>query len=130
MNYSSLSLSDMNKENIPVANTQCTTSRVTRARAKALGTSGVLLLPPLHPVVKVKQEHKQILQPKTKRASSDNNKSASTDVVPIVQSKRRAVLKEITNNPFNHSSIKLTDGIRLQVHIRYFYQILTNHRTY
>ncbi|CAI9275010.1 unnamed protein product [Lactuca saligna] len=115
MNYSSLSLSDMNKENIPVANTNCTTARVTRARAKALGTSGVLLLPPLHPVLKVKKEHKQILQPKTKRASSDNNKSASTDVAPIVQSKRRAVLKEITNNPFNHSSIKLTDAIRLQI---------------
>lgn len=99
-----------NKENVPVANYHCAPARVTRARAKALGASGVL--PPLHPVTK--QDHKHTLQPKTKRTSSDNNKSA-TDVAPIVQSKRRAVLKEITNNPFNHSSIKVTDGIKIQI---------------
>lgn len=104
----------MNKENVPVANYQCAPARVTRARAKALGVSGVL--PPLHPVTKQDHKHTLQLQPKTKRTSSDNNKSA-TDVAPIVQSKRRAVLKEITNNPFNHSDIKVADGIKIQVHI-------------
>ncbi|KAI3501713.1 hypothetical protein L1887_29686 [Cichorium endivia] len=110
MHHSSSRQTDMNKENVPVANYQCAPARVTRARAKALGASWVL--PPLHPVTK--QDHKHTLQPKTKRTSSDNNKSA-TDVAPIVQSKRRAVLKEITNNPFNHSSIKVTHGIKIQI---------------
>nr|GEV51481.1 cyclin A/B/D/E [Tanacetum cinerariifolium] len=98
----------MNKENVSAANIQGPTGRVTRARAKALGVSGGL--PPLHPVVK--QDQKQALQPKTKRASSDNK--SATDAGPAVQAKRRAVLKDISNNPFNGSGIKVANGVKAQ----------------
>ncbi|PWA50957.1 Cyclin A/B/D/E [Artemisia annua] len=87
---------------VHAANIQEPTGRVIRARAKALGVLGGL--PPLHPVVK--QDQEQALQPKTKRASSDNK--SATDVGPAVQAKRRAVLKDISDNPFNRSRIKLS----------------------
>lgn len=102
----------MNKENVHAANIQGPTGRVTRARAKALGVSGGL--PPLHPVVK--QDQKQALQPKTKRASSDNK--SATDVAPAVQVKRRAVLKDISNNPFNNSNIKVANGNKASKQIK------------
>ncbi|PWA76873.1 Cyclin A/B/D/E [Artemisia annua] len=106
--HSSSRQGDMNKENVSVANIQGPTGRVTRARAKALGVSGGLL--PLHPVLK--QDQKQALQPKTKRASSDNK--SATDVAPAVQVKRRAVLKDISNNSFNGSSVKVLNGFKAQ----------------
>ncbi|KAJ9549653.1 hypothetical protein OSB04_022196 [Centaurea solstitialis] len=96
---------DMNMENVPAANIQGDTARVTRARAKVLGASRGL--PPLHP--SVKQDQKQALQPKTKRALE--NKSA-TDGASIIQAKRRAVLKDITNNPFEDSSVKASNAIK------------------
>ncbi|KAK9076126.1 hypothetical protein SSX86_004459 [Deinandra increscens subsp. villosa] len=108
INPSSSRKRDMDIENVPAANNQVPTRRVTRACAKALRASGGL--PPLHHVVE--QGHKQALQPKTKRASSDNK--SSTDVAPIVQTKRRAVLKDITNNPFDDSSIKVANGNKVQ----------------
>lgn len=109
--HSSSRQRDMNKENVLAANIQGPTGRVTRARAKALGVSGGL--PPLHPVVK--QDQKQALQLKTKRASSDNK--SATDVAPAVQAKRRAVLKDVSNNSFNGSGIKVANGVKAQVRI-------------
>ncbi|PWA93137.1 Zinc finger, RING-CH-type [Artemisia annua] len=106
--HSSSRQRDMNKENVSVANIQGPNGRVTRARAKALGVSGGL--PPLHPVLK--QDQKQALQPKTKRASSDSK--SATDVAPAVQVKRRAVLKDISNNSFNGSSVKVLNGFKAQ----------------
>ncbi|XP_076926172.1 cyclin-A2-1-like [Bidens hawaiensis] len=109
MHRSSSRQRDMNIENVPAANIQGPTGRVTRARAKTLGASGGL--PPLHPVVK--QDHKQALQPKTKRTLSDV-KSANV-VAPIGQAKRRAVLSDITNNSFDESSIKAPNGNKVQI---------------
>ena len=107
----------MNMENVPAANIQGATARVTRARAKVLGASRGL--PPLHP--SVKQDNKQALQPKTKRALSDNN--SATDVASNVQAKRRAVLKDITNNPFEDSSLRVPNGIKASVHISISFQL-------
>ncbi|KAI3823733.1 hypothetical protein L1987_05173 [Smallanthus sonchifolius] len=81
---------DMNKENVHAANIKEPTTRITRARAKALGVSGDL--PPLHP--QAKQEFNQFLQPNCKRGSSENK---STDMGSNFRSKRRAVLKDVTN---------------------------------
>ncbi|KAI3707177.1 hypothetical protein L6452_25469 [Arctium lappa] len=99
---------DMNKENVPVANIQEPTARITRARAKALGISGGL--PPLHPLVK--QESKQALQPNSKRGSADNKSTA--DVGNGFQSKRRAVLKDVTNMPFDDLNMKVINEIKIQ----------------
>ncbi|XP_076889955.1 cyclin-A2-2-like [Bidens hawaiensis] len=88
---------DMDSENVLASNHQVPTGRVTRACAKALRASGGL--PPLPHAVK--PDHKQTLQPKAKRTSSDNK--SSTDAAPIVRTKRRAVLKDVTNNPFDSS---------------------------
>nr|GEW10141.1 cyclin A/B/D/E [Tanacetum cinerariifolium] len=94
------SQADMNKENVPAANIQQPTARITRALAKALGISGGL--PPLHPPAK--KVSNQVLQPNSKRGSSDDK---STDVGSGFQSKRRAVLKEVTNMPFNDLNVKV-----------------------
>ncbi|KAJ9555682.1 hypothetical protein OSB04_010296 [Centaurea solstitialis] len=99
---------DMNKENVPVANIQEPTARITRARAKALGMSGGL--PPLHPLVK--QESKQALQLNSKRGSSDNK--STTDASSGFQSKRRAVLKDVGNMPFDDINMKVINEIKVQ----------------
>ncbi|KAK1408157.1 hypothetical protein QVD17_39792 [Tagetes erecta] len=98
---------DMNKENVHAANIKEPTKRITRARAKALGISGDL--PPLHP--KVKQEFNQVLQPNSKRGPLDNK---STDAGSNFQSKRRAVLKDVTNMPFNDLNLKIISDIKIQ----------------
>lgn len=100
----------MDKENVLASNNQVPTGRVTRACAKASRASGGL--PPLPHVVK--PDHKQTLQPKAKRTSSDNK--SSTDVAPIVRTKRRAVLKDITNNPFDSSKTD-ANAKKVKVHI-------------
>ncbi|GKB68391.1 hypothetical protein Tco_0929803, partial [Tanacetum coccineum] len=97
------------KENIHAANIQGPTGRVTRARATALGVLRGLL--PLHLVLK--QDQNQALQPKTKRASSDSKSAA--DVGPAVEAKRRVVLKDISNNPFNGSGIKVVNGVKAHI---------------
>nr|GEX71248.1 cyclin A/B/D/E [Tanacetum cinerariifolium] len=96
----------MNKENVPVAKMQQPTARITRARAKALGISGGL--PPQHPLVK--KVSNQVLQPNTKRGSSDDK---STDVGSGFQSKRRSVLKEVTNMPFNDLNVKVINEVKI-----------------
>ncbi|XP_024985204.1 cyclin-A2-1-like [Cynara cardunculus var. scolymus] len=108
MHHSMARQADMNKENVPVANIQEPTARITRARAKALGISG--RLPPLHPLVK--QESNQALQSNSKRGSSDNK--PTTDVGNGIQSKRRAVLKDVTNMPFDDLNMKVINEIKIQ----------------
>ncbi|KAI7757241.1 hypothetical protein M8C21_023762 [Ambrosia artemisiifolia] len=98
---------DMNKENVRAANIKGPTKRITRAQAKALGISGDL--PPLHP--RAKQEFNQFLQPSSKRGSSENK---STDVVSNFQSKRRAVLKDVTNMPFSDLNMKVINDVKIQ----------------
>ncbi|KAI3687391.1 hypothetical protein L1987_81086 [Smallanthus sonchifolius] len=100
---------DMNKENVPAANIQKPTARVTRARAKALGLSGGLL--PLHP--RVKHESSQVLQRNCKRGLSDNKPA---DIGSSFQSKRRAVLKDVANITFNDLNMKIINEIKVQVH--------------
>ncbi|KAK9072074.1 hypothetical protein SSX86_008506 [Deinandra increscens subsp. villosa] len=102
----------MSKENVHPANNKVPTTRITRARAKALGVSGDL--PPLHP--RAKHEFNQFLQPNSKRGSSDNK---SNDAGSNFQSKRRAVLKDVSNMPFNDLNIKVINDIKIQVHSTY-----------
>ncbi|KAJ6674060.1 CYCLIN-A2-4, partial [Salix viminalis] len=83
----------MNKENATAAKFEEPTTRITRARAKASGTS-VGLFPATKP--SFKQDQKHLLRAKTKRAASDENKSCSTSVAGL-KHKRRAVLKDVTN---------------------------------
>lgn len=83
----------MNKENATAAKHEEPTTRITRARAKASGTS-VGLFPASKP--SFKQDQKHPLGAKTKRAASDENKSCSTSVAGL-KHKRRAVLKDVTN---------------------------------
>lgn len=99
---------DMNNENATAAHIQQPTARITRARAKALGISGGL--PPLYP--HVKQEFNQVLQQNFKRGSSDNK---STDAGSRIQSKRRSVLKDVTNIPFDDLNMKVINEIKIQV---------------
>ncbi|KAJ0431902.1 putative cyclin [Helianthus annuus] len=96
MHRSSSRQRDMDIENVPAANIQGPPGRVTRARAKVFGASAGL--PPLQPVVK--QDHKR---------------APLTVVAPMVQAKKRAVLKDITNNSFNESSIKVPNGNKAQI---------------
>ncbi|KAK4365792.1 hypothetical protein RND71_013672 [Anisodus tanguticus] len=83
------------------SNLKVSAMRITRARAKALGSSGGL--PPLHPSVRQDKKQGQGTQGiKSKRSASDENiTSAST---ASQQPKRRAVLRDVTNvlreNPY------------------------------
>ncbi|KAJ0770283.1 putative cyclin domain-containing protein [Helianthus annuus] len=105
MYHSMARQANMNKENAPGSNIQKPISRITRARAKALGISGDAL--PLQ----AKHESNRVLQPNCKRASSDNR---PTDVGSSFQSKRRAVLKEVTNMPLNDLNTKIINGTKIQ----------------
>ncbi|KAI3454048.1 hypothetical protein Pfo_010711 [Paulownia fortunei] len=80
----------MNDENIS-SYLREPTVRVTRARAKALGSSGGL--PPLYP--SAKQDDK-VLQTNSKRAASGDKKPAVGSAA-CPQRKKRAVLKDVTN---------------------------------
>ncbi|XP_062164202.1 cyclin-A2-2-like isoform X2 [Alnus glutinosa] len=83
----------MDKENTNAAKVEESTVRVTRARAKALGSSGGIF-PSSKP--SFKQEQKHVLRSKFKRAASDENKASM--VAPAgIQHKRRAVLEDVTN---------------------------------
>ncbi|EEF45957.1 cyclin A, putative [Ricinus communis] len=84
----------MDKENTVAAKFEEPITRITRARAKALGTSGGI--PPV-PKPFLKEDHKQrALRANTKRTASDDNKAFVTAVSGL-QHKRRAVLKDVTN---------------------------------
>ncbi|KAK9079810.1 hypothetical protein SSX86_001483 [Deinandra increscens subsp. villosa] len=107
MHQSMARQADTNTENVSATNIQKPTARITRARAKASGLSGGLL--PLHP--SAKHESNQVLQPRSKRGSSDNK---LTDVTSSFQSKRRAVLKDVTNMPLNDLNMKVINEIKIQ----------------
>ncbi|XP_021758099.1 cyclin-A2-2-like isoform X1 [Chenopodium quinoa] len=79
----------MNKENISSTKVEEPTLRVTRARAKALGTSGRLNQKPPLP------EQSRVLRVNSKRLASDENNSAAP--ASGVQKKRRATLTDVTN---------------------------------
>lgn len=83
----------MNKENKTAAKIEEPTSRITRAKAKVLGTSGGIF-PSSKPTFK--RGHKHVLRVNPKRAASDENK-ASVAATSGIQHKRRAVLKDVTN---------------------------------
>ncbi|KAL3844124.1 hypothetical protein ACJIZ3_001527 [Penstemon smallii] len=81
----------MNDENRS-SNLSEATVRITRARAKALGSSRGL--PPLYP--SEKQDDKRVLRANSKRAPSDNNNPGANSAA-CPQRKKRAVLKDVTN---------------------------------
>lgn len=84
----------MNKENGTAAKLEEPTVRITRGRAKSLAASGGL--PP--PGLSRKHDQKPTLQRNFKRAASDENKP-SISLTSYLQHKKRAVLKDVTNNP-------------------------------
>jgi hypothetical protein len=102
---------NMDKENKTAAKVEKSTVRITRALAKALGSSGGIF-PSSKPSFKQGQKH--VLQSKFKRATSDENK-ASMDPPAGAQHKRRAVLEDVTNilcvnslmNPIHASKIQV-----------------------
>ncbi|CAA3014264.1 cyclin-A2-1-like [Olea europaea var. sylvestris] len=91
MNHHPTIHATMNKENRS-SEVIGPTVRVTRARAKAFGSSGGL--PPSYP--STKQDGKRVLQTNSKRAASDENKPGASSSA-FSQHKKRAVLKEVTN---------------------------------
>ncbi|KAK2990914.1 hypothetical protein RJ640_028691, partial [Escallonia rubra] len=88
---------NMDKENRDEVKLEEASVRITRARAKALGTVGGL--PPQKPPLK--QEQRQV-QPNSKRAAPDNNKLR---VSACLQDKKRAVLKDSTNTFYVNSNV-------------------------
>ncbi|KAM6544027.1 hypothetical protein CsatB_008474 [Cannabis sativa] len=99
----------MSDENTNVANFEELGVRVTRARARALGTSGGVLSQ-----LKPSQDQRRALRAKSKRENLDENKP-STVAPASFKHKRRAVLKDATNiscenpnfnNVNNASSVK------------------------
>lgn len=104
----------MNKENIMATNSEQPNVRITRARAKSLGTLGGL--PPLKPLMnedqnKVAQLDSKRAQPDSKRDVTDG-KNAVVGCTAFPQRKKRAVLQDVTNIGRNKSNIK---GGRVQV---------------
>ncbi|XP_062098584.1 cyclin-A2-2-like [Humulus lupulus] len=99
---------NMNDENTNVANFEESGVRVTRARARALGTSGGVL-PPLKP----SQDQKRALRAKSKRANLDENK-ASMVAPASFQHKRRAVLKDVTNISCENSNFNNISACKVQ----------------
>ncbi|XP_010670757.1 cyclin-A2-2 isoform X1 [Beta vulgaris subsp. vulgaris] len=79
----------MNKENLVATKVEGPTPRITRARAKALGTSGRLIQKPPRP------DQSRVLKANCKRLASDESKSAAPGC--SIQKKRRATLTDVTN---------------------------------
>ncbi|CAA0838543.1 Unknown protein [Striga hermonthica] len=84
------------------------TVRVTRARAKALGSSGGL--PPLHP--SSRQADKPVFRAHLKRAAPDNKEATSSDTSP--PHKKRIVLKDVTNITCDNLYINCINAARGQ----------------
>lgn len=96
------------------SNLKVPTMRITRARAKTLGSSGGL--PPLHP--SVKQDKKQGLLAqgtKSKRPAPDENKSVNYSSTASQQPKRRAVLADVSNVLCKNPCMNCIDGSKFQV---------------
>ncbi|CAA0810615.1 Unknown protein [Striga hermonthica] len=97
-------MSDENR----VSNLRQPSVRITRARAKALGSSSGL--PPLHP--SFKQDDKPVLRAHLKRAVSDNKKPSSA--AACAPHKKRAVLKDVTNIACDDLYINCINAARVQ----------------
>ncbi|XVE63556.1 hypothetical protein DITRI_Ditri07aG0029800 [Diplodiscus trichospermus] len=94
MHWCSKRQASMNKENEPTVKVEEEpTARITRARSKALGTAGGICSTSKP---SFKQDQKCALRVNSKRAASDENK-ASVAATAVLQPKRRAVLKDVTN---------------------------------
>lgn len=98
----------MNKENRNAARVEEPSVRITRARAKAFGTSAEVLSSS-QPVVK--QGQKRALRANSKKGASEENKASIISTIGL-QHKRRAVLKDVTN-----SNVDWTDASQVQVQI-------------
>ncbi|KAL6533879.1 hypothetical protein OROHE_013712 [Orobanche hederae] len=85
------------------------TARITRARAKALGSSSGL--PPLYP--SSKQADKPVSRANLKRAASDNNKEAASSAA-FPPHKKRAALKDVTNITCDNLYINCINAARGQ----------------
>lgn len=112
----------MNEENTTAAKLEEPTARITRARAKALGTSGGVLPAPKP---SFKQDQKYALRSKTKRAASDENKAVATAIAGL-QHKRRAVLKDVTNISCENSCANCIDATKIQVRLCCFVVCVPN----
>lgn len=99
---------EMNKENIMAAESEQSNVRVTRARAKALGTSGDLPQKTF-----AMQDQKKVVQPNLKRVVPDEKKTTAR-VTACPQRKKRAVLEDVTNVCHN-SDVKCINGLKVQV---------------
>lgn len=117
----------MNKENKVSAKDEERPLRITRARAKALGSLGGGIPPYSRPSFKT--EHKNKPRANSKRAASDDNKNSV--VAPAgLQHKRRAVLTDVTNI-CGKSYDKCIDTSKFQVCMKHslFHQIqIPNHQ--
>ncbi|KAF2286905.1 hypothetical protein GH714_035210 [Hevea brasiliensis] len=100
----------MDKENTVAARVEEPATRVTRARAKALETSGGIL-PASKP--SFKEDQKRVHRANTKRIASDDNK-ASVIAISGLQCKRRAVLKDVTNLTRENSYTNCINGTKVQ----------------
>ncbi|KAH6760658.1 hypothetical protein C2S52_008694 [Perilla frutescens var. hirtella] len=85
------------------------TARITRARAKSLGSSSGL--PPLYP--SAKQDDKRVLRASLKRAAPENNKPAGSSAA-CHPHKKRAVLKDVTNINCDNLYIKCINAAKGQ----------------
>lgn len=104
----------MNKENTNAAKVEEPTVRITRARAKAFGTSGEVVSSS-KPFFK--QDLKHGVRANSKRAASDENKGSAIATIGL-QHKRRAVLKDVANVICQNSYVKCTtDASQGQVQI-------------
>lgn len=101
----------MDKENTVAAKVEEPTTRITRARAKALETLGGV--PPASKA-SFKDDHRRVLRANTKRTASDANK-ASITAISGLQCKRRAVLKDVTNVMPKNSFANCINGTKVQV---------------
>ncbi|KAF3612543.1 Cyclin-A2-1 [Capsicum annuum] len=96
------------------SNLKVPTVRITRARAKALGSSGGL--PPLHPSVRQDKKQGQVTQGiKSKRPASDENKPVNSASIAAQQPKRRAVLRDVTNVLCENTYMNCINGSKCQV---------------
>ncbi|KAF5743281.1 Mitotic-like cyclin 3B from [Tripterygium wilfordii] len=100
----------MNKENESIAKIEEPTARITRARAKAFGTSSGIF-PSSRPPFK--QDQNRVLRANSKRAASDENEIPMTGICGL-QHKRRAVLKDVTNIVDEHLYIDRTSAMKVQ----------------
>ncbi|XVF74650.1 hypothetical protein PTKIN_Ptkin13bG0128000 [Pterospermum kingtungense] len=99
----------MRKENLVSGNNGELNGRITRARAAALRASGQL--PPLN--APNQPDQKRFLQANTKRMALDEN-NYNAPVSSGLQSKKRAVLQDVTNVCCNNSYGECFDATKIQ----------------